>query len=149
MLRVSRLADYAVLIVSLMVNREEKKYTAPELSKNSGLNLATVNKILSLLVKSSIIVSYRGVNGGYKIAKKPEMISMKDLVEAIDGPVSLTLCIDKTSTINCSLFEGCISRLNWQKVNNTISASLSQIKLSEMKSQDYFKHNELNPKDNV
>ena len=93
MIRVSRLADYAVLIVTYMSREQSKTFSAPHIVKVTGIRLATVNKLLFLLTKAGLICATRGSKGGYRLDKPSKDISMKDLIEAIDGPVALTLCM--------------------------------------------------------
>ena len=86
MLKVTRLADYSVLILCCFQNN---KLTAKNISNTTGLGLATVNKILSYLVKAKILKPLRGTNGGYFPAKSFKEISIKDIIEAIEGPVAI------------------------------------------------------------
>jgi len=144
MLRISRLADYAVLIATFMAREKNIKFSSRDISKMTSINLPTVNKILSLLAKKEIIIAIRGSKGGYKINQSIEKISIKDLVEAIDGPVALTVCSEDNKENKCDLYSGCISRLNWQKVNDTIINSLSEIKLSQMNNVNFLKISEPN-----
>jgi len=137
MIRVSRLADYAVLIIAYMSYNEGNKFTASSITKSTGLTLHTVNKILSLLVKKKIIKGERGPKGGYMLLQNSNNISMRDLVEAIDGPVALTICVDDNDS-KCNLYENCLTRDNWEIVNNVISDSLSKVKISQMRKPGIF-----------
>ena len=93
MLRITRLADYAVLIICSFEGNMNKVISAPEIIKKTGLQKATVNKLLAILVKKEILIALRGVKGGYKTVKKLEEISVRELIEAVEGPVSLTDCM--------------------------------------------------------
>ena len=82
MLKVTRLADYSVLILCCF---QDRKLTAKNISTKTGLGIATVNKILSLLVKAKILKPLRGANGGYSPSKSLKEVSIKDIIEAIEG----------------------------------------------------------------
>ena len=93
MLKITRLADYSVLILCCF---KDKKLTAKSISNKTGLGIATVNKILSLLVKAKILKPVRGANGGYCPLKSLKEVSIKDIIEAIEGPVALTKCVESS-----------------------------------------------------
>ena len=90
-----------------------------------------INKVLSILVRKKILEAHRGVNGGYKPFKKLEDISVKDLIEAVEGPVSLTDCIDNNAR-NCNLFDVCITKHTWSVVNSAIRDTLEGIKVKNI-----------------
>ena len=134
MLRITRLADYAVLITCAFEGMENKVVSAPDIIKKTRLQKATVNKVLATLVKKKILIASRGVKGGYKTVKKLEEISVRELIEAMEGPVSLTSCIDKNAK-DCNLFNVCITKNTWSLVNNAIKDALENIKIPDMKNK--------------
>ncbi len=131
MLKITRLADYAVLIICTFEASGGKVISAQEIKKKTGLQKATVNKVLSILVRKKVLEAFRGVKGGYKPFKKLEDISVKELIEAIEGPVSLTNCIDNNAG-NCNLFNACITKHTWRLVNNAIRDTLEGIKVKDI-----------------
>lgn len=131
MLKVTRLADYSVLILCCF---QDKKLTAKNISTKTGLGIATVNKILSLLVKAKILAPLRGANGGYRPSKSLKDVSIKDIIEAIEGPVALTKCVE-ISDKNCSLLDSCITKNVWNKVNSSVLATLNEIKINDITDQ--------------
>ncbi len=134
MLRITRLADYAVLIACTFEGMENKVVSSSDITKKTRLQKATVNKVLATLVKKKILIASRGVNGGYKTVKKFEEISVRELIEAMEGPVSLTSCIDENAK-DCNLCNVCITKNAWSLVNNAIKDTLENIKIPDMKNK--------------
>ena len=132
MLKITRLADYSVLILCCF---NDAKLTAKHISRKTGLGLATVNKILALLVKAKILKPLRGVNGGYRPSKSLKEVSIKDIIEAIEGPVALTKCVE-VSEKKCNLINSCITQNVWSKVNNSVLATLHEIKINDITDQN-------------
>ena len=128
MLKITRLADYSVLILCCFQN---SKLTAKSISNTTGLGLATVNKILALLVKAKILKPIRGPNGGYYPEKSLKDVSIKDIIEAIEGPVAITKCSEEKDK-NCNLLDLCITKNVWTQVNNSVMSTLQNIKINDI-----------------
>ena len=131
MLKITRLADYAVLIICSFDSCKDTIISAQEITNKTGLQKTTVNKVLAILVRKKILKAHRGVKGGYKPFKKLEDISVKELIEAIEGPVSLTDCIDNNAR-NCNLFDVCITKHTWSLVNNANRETREGIKVKDI-----------------
>jgi len=131
MLKITRLADYAVLILCCFNANTRRSLSAPKIASLTGISIATVNKILSILLKSQILKSSRGVYGGYTPSRKLADISIKDLIEAIEGPVAITECI-KSEKNNCNLFDTCITKKTWGLVNRAVKDTLHNIKIEDI-----------------
>jgi FeS assembly SUF system regulator len=141
MIKVSRMADYAVLLVCKMSKNEDKFYSANELSLNTSLKTTTINKILTKLTKANITSSIRGVTGGYKLAMGADDISVGNIIDIIDGRVALTVCVEKGENNNCELESVCTSRSNWQVINNAVCDALNSISIEEMANPFKIKNN--------
>ena len=89
MIKLSRMADYGILLASRMAADSKRVYRAQELSDYSTLPITTVNKILSKLTRSNITESHRGANGGYKLALSAEKITVRNIIDVIDGKIAL------------------------------------------------------------
>lgn len=131
MLRISKMADYAVVILAVMGRGDKGKMSSTSLSAQSGLPEPTVSKILKILTKADIVSSSRGVTGGYSLTKPASEISMRCIIAAIDGPVSITACVEGQSS-DCSLAEVCNVHGRWNGVNAAISSALEQVSLADM-----------------
>ncbi|MCK5374682.1 MAG: SUF system Fe-S cluster assembly regulator [Alphaproteobacteria bacterium] len=138
MIRISKLADYAVVILSIMASSEKKLMSAARLSEVSCVPEPTVSKILKMLSNGGIIKSARGINGGYTLYVKPEEIDLERILQIIDGPVSITQCANsRQDETSCDLGENCSMRGRWCGVNNVIRQALSSVSLRDlMNSED-------------
>mgnify|MGYP003325717501 FL=1 len=92
MIKVSRMADYAILLVCKMSGDEKKVYSAHDLSIQTKLKITTISKILTKLTKANITSSIRGVTGGYKLVMQAEDISVGNIIDIIDGSSINSLC---------------------------------------------------------
>jgi FeS assembly SUF system regulator len=128
MIKLSRLACYGVVILSEMAENENLK-TASGISDETGLPEPTVAKILKLLAKGGFIESSRGVHGGYVLVRKPEKISLADIIAAMDGPVALTGCVDGNME-DCRLKGFCALIGCWDEINDNVKNTLEEVKLS-------------------
>ena len=132
MLKVSRMADYAILLVCKMSNDENKVYSSQELSIITSLKMTTISKILTKLTKANVTDSIRGVSGGYKLTMLAEDISVGNIIDIIDGKVALTVCVEEGENHNCDLVSLCPSQSNWQIINNTVREALNSVSIAEM-----------------
>ena len=131
MIRLSRLADYAVAIMGQISLSPSSIYNSQELAHLTNLPETTVAKILTRLRQKGVLASHRGVKGGYCLNKNMSDISLADIITAIDGPISLTLCADHLN-IRCSLEDSCQSRASWQKINQAIRQIFAAVPLAEL-----------------
>lgn len=90
MLKISKLADYAVMLLGTLSLSDESILPAVTLAHRTHLQEPTVAKVMKLLAKANIVASTRGTNGGYKMARTAQEITVADIVIAIDGPIALT-----------------------------------------------------------
>ena len=141
MIKVSRMADYAVLLVCKMSKNQDKFFSANELSLNTSLKTTTINKILTKLTRANITSSVRGVTGGYKLAIRAEDISVGNIIDIIDGRVALTVCVENGENNNCELVSMCPSQSNWQIINNAVCNALNAISIEEMANPSKIKNN--------
>ncbi len=131
MLRVTKLTDYGIAMMTRLVDLgDQKQATAPDLSRDMGLPLPTVRKILKTLTQSELLVSTRGITGGYSLARKPEEITLMELVEALEGPIILTDC-STDEPCGCKV-RNCGLRKNWSWVNELLRDTLESYSLAEM-----------------
>jgi FeS assembly SUF system regulator len=128
MLRISKLADYATIVMVYMAHMLGV-HNARDIAMHTHIALPTVSKILKLMAQKGLVVSQRGVKGGYSLAKDPEQISMADILSAIDGDLRMTDCHVPGS---CSLEPICAVRSNWSLLSHAIFKSLSELSLATM-----------------
>ncbi len=131
MLRLNRITDYAVVVLTQMVREPDKQVTAPQLSEESSVPAPTVAKVLKALAKEGVLASQRGVHGGYRLARPAGDISMLEVIRALEGPVSLTACVDGAEG-DCDVELLCPVRGNWDRVNTAIRSALADVTLEDM-----------------
>lgn len=132
MLKISKLADYAVVVLVEMARQPEgQRATAAGLAASTKLPEPTVAKVLKLLGKAGIVTSTRGASGGYALSRDLTGISVAAIIEAVDGPVSLTSCVDGGKG-DCFYQGSCGVRGRWDGVNTAIHSALQSVTLSDM-----------------
>lgn len=131
MIKLSKMTDYGVVIMSEMAKIEGRIMTAPDLSLHTGLAVPTAAKILRILAKSDLVKSSRGAHGGYQLDRDPENISIAEIVRVMEGPVAVTSCVDE-SEINCSVETCCPMRGGWNKINRAINSAMEEVTLADM-----------------
>lgn len=131
MFRLSRLTDYGFVILSQMARHVGETTTAPELAEATALPLPTVAKTLKQLAKSGVIESHRGAGGGYMLDRKPEAVSVAQIISALDGPVALTACVDGSEG-SCDVEDQCPMRGHWDPINMAVKTALDSISLADI-----------------
>ena len=136
MIKLSKMTDYAVVCLSMLARKPGSSMSATELSKETGLALYTVQKLLKLLVsKTDFIKAIRGALGGYMLNRNSSEISVVEIIEALDGPITLTSCVDKSESF-CEASDICFLGGKWNKINEIIRKSLNDISLKELLSYE-------------
>ncbi len=130
MLRISKLTDYGTVILAHLATREDAVSSAAEVAEATGLGLPTVRKLLKLLGKSDLVVATRGAQGGYRLARAPGRISAADVIDALEGPVSITEC--SADDRHCDLESHCSVGSSWQRINVAIRRALGDISLIDL-----------------
>jgi len=136
MMKLSKMTDYAVVCLGALARKPGNSKSATELSKETGLKLYTVQKLLKLLVsKSDFIRANRGPHGGYTLNKNSSDISVVEIIEALDGPITLTSCVDNSESF-CESSDICFLGGKWNKINEIIRKSLNDISLKDLLSYE-------------
>ena len=131
MIKLSKLTDYAVVVLAQMAQDKGALLSASVLSERAGLPEPTVSKILKLLGKAGIIESARGVSGGYRLDKSAENVPVTAIIGAIDGPIALTACVEDSDE-TCALQGVCAMNGRWNPVNRALRAALDNVTLADM-----------------
>lgn len=130
MLRVSKLTDYATEVMAALAAVPARVHSAQELAERVRLELPTVSKLLKQLASAGLIESFRGVNGGYRLARPAAEISLAEIVEAIEGPIGMTEC--SVAEGQCERASQCGVRGSWQLINNVLDNALRAVSLADM-----------------
>jgi FeS assembly SUF system regulator len=130
MLRLSKLADYGIVVMTYLAQEPGRVRAATEVAEATRVALPTVSKVLKLLSRDQLLLSVRGARGGYRLARAPGAISVTDVIHALEGPLAMTECTSTTGS--CSQEPYCAVRGNWQRINETVYRALAQVTLADM-----------------
>jgi len=130
MLRISKLTDYASVLMASLAQRPRECVPASQLAEETRLELPTVAKVLKTLARSGLISSVRGVNGGYQLVEPPESISVAAIVRAMEGPIALTECGLDSGL--CSHESQCSLRGNWRRIGLAVEDALDRLTLADL-----------------
>lgn len=130
MLRMTRQADYAIVLLTCVAARPNG-LAARDLAEKVHIPLPMVSKILKTLAREGLLVSQRGSHGGYRLARSARDISVAEIVTAIEGPIGITECTTESLT-SCDIAAMCSVRSNWQKINRVVRDALDQVTLEHM-----------------
>lgn len=134
MLKLTKKADYGLIALKDLTVRHPLSASAKDIADRYGVPLPLLSKVLQKLAKAGFLRSEQGVNGGYRLAKAPELISAFEVIRAIDGPIFLTACF--TEHGGCEHSGKCNVRDPLRKVHEGIVKLLSGIKLTDIAQED-------------
>ncbi len=127
----SRLTDYGTVVLAHLASTDATCVSATEVAEATAIALPTVSKLLKSLAKSKLVNSTRGAHGGYRLARRPEDISAAEVIDALEGPVSITEC--SASNSHCDIEEHCNVGGAWQRINVAIRRALGDISLADLR----------------
>ena len=130
MLRISKLTDYGTVLLAHLAAKQDAVCSAADVANATGIAVPTVSKLLKSLGRSGLVTSTRGSNGGYQLARGPREISAADIIDALEGPVSITEC--SASDSQCEHEGVCSVGGAWQKVNIAIRTALDDVSLDDL-----------------
>jgi FeS assembly SUF system regulator len=131
-MRLSSMADYAVVTMCAAARHcGGSRVSASELAEETGLPVPTVQKLVSLLSRAGLLRSVRGAGGGLQLARPAAAISLADIVEAVEGPIALTACVEQ-GRHDCGLESCCSVRPHWGLVNEILRGALAGVPLTQL-----------------
>ena len=134
-MRLSSMADYAVVTMSAAARHcGGARTSAAELAAETGLPVPTVQKVVSLLSRAGLLRSVRGSGGGLQLARPAAAITLADIVEAVEGPIALTSCVE-SGKHDCALEGSCSVQPHWGIVNAAMRGALAGIPLTQLAAQ--------------
>lgn len=131
MIRLSRMADYAVVLMNHMAHGGRAAHNAAEIAAEAHLPAPTVSKLLKRLAKAGLLQSTRGAHGGYTLGGAPHAISIAAIISAVDGPIALTDCLEGGAG-DCEIEAICPVRHNWQAINEAVRGALERVTLAAL-----------------
>jgi len=130
-MRLSRLADFSVVLMTHVAQHEEQTHAAAEIALATQLPAPTVAKILTRLCREGLLSSIRGVKGGYRLARPSATISIGTIVSVFDGPVALTQCL-RLGLSRCEVEAVCPSRVGLHRINAAVLKALDDVSLADI-----------------
>jgi FeS assembly SUF system regulator len=132
-MRLSHLADYAVVLMTAAARRPAgARLSATELSGETGVPLPTAQKLMGQLAASGLFTSARGVSGGFALARPAAEITLADIVEAVEGPIAMTVCSGHEGPSECALDAHCRVKPHMGVVGNAVRGALGAVSLTEL-----------------
>ena len=131
MIRLSRMTDYGVVVMTYMAWQGSETRSAHQVATATGLPEATAGKLLKLFARAGLLKSRRGARGGYTLTSSPEEISLARVVEAVEGPIALTLCVDDHPG-HCDVESLCPMRGGWNQINTALRDAFEGVSLAAM-----------------
>ena len=130
MLRLSKLTDYAVVIMAYLSQHPGLAINAKNIAEQTGISLPTTSKLLKRLSHEGLLQANRGIKGGYQLAYPATDISLGMVIQTLEGPIALTEC--SHATLHCSLEKQCTIRDNWRRISAFIQTTLMRISLADI-----------------
>lgn len=132
MIRITKLTDYGIVLLAHIARTPDwRTRSVRDIAAEAHLPLPTVSKLLKALTRSGLLVSQRGAKGGYALARRPEEITVAQIIAALDGPIAITDCSGDPNG-RCEIERLCSVRNNWQRINVAIKDALEGLTLAEM-----------------
>lgn len=132
-MRLSSLADYAIVVMSAAARAGDARLSATDIAAQTGVPLPTAQKLLGRLAIAGLLDSSCGTGGGFMLAREPEAISLADIVEAVEGPIAMTACVEgDPGRHDCALESNCRVRPHWSAVNGAIRGALAGVTLNSL-----------------
>lgn len=133
-MRISRLTDYATVILAALAEDPARVQTATALAERTHIGAPTVSKLLKQLHRAGMVSSTRGLHGGYRLARPAAQISAGAILDALEGPLALTDC--SAGQGQCGIEQTCRVGRAWQRVNLAIRRALSEVSLAQLAGLD-------------
>ena len=132
-MRLTHLADYAVVMMTAAARREQgTRLSAAELASETGVPLPTAQKLMGKLASAGLLTSVRGAGGGFTLARGITAISLADIVEAVEGPISMTQCSGSDEASDCALDAHCRVKPHMGIVGAKVRGALDAVTLQEL-----------------
>jgi len=131
-MRLSSLADYAVVMMAAAARHAAgARLSATILAAETGVPLPTAQKLAGKLAAAGLLETQRGATGGFMLAKSCETITLADIVEAVEGPIALTSCVEEAKH-DCALESACKVRPHWGVVNDAVRGAFAGVSLASL-----------------
>lgn len=138
-MQVSRKIDYALrAVIYLTIRSDRRPCSVAEIAAREGVPKKFLEKIIQDLIHSGLVRSTRGAQGGYTLAREPEVVTFKDVIEAIEGPVSVNVCVGAGAGgegHECTLFPHCGMLWVWQEAQKRVMDLFANTTLADVRAR--------------
>ena len=132
MMKVSRKVDYALrAVIYLSLQKDGRPVPVSEIASHRRIPRKFLEKIIKDLIRSGLVISHRGVHGGYTLARTPERVSFRDVMESVEGPISINVCV--TGERDCSVMASCNMQRIWQEGQRRMLEFFGDTTLADLK----------------
>lgn len=135
MIRLTNLADYAVVVMTAAAKAPMLRFTAPEIALQTGIPAPTVAKLMGTLARAGLLRASRGVGGGFELQRALGNVSIAAIIEAVEGPIALTQCLhggESARSHECAIEGSCSVRGHWTPINRAVRAALDAVTLADL-----------------
>jgi FeS assembly SUF system regulator len=130
-IKLNRMTEYGIAVMASVATSAENGWaTATGIAASTGLGSPTVAKLLKTLAKGGLLTSQRGATGGYRLSREAEAISLAEIIELLDGGVSLTDCANPDDSCDCDI--ACPTKGRWSAINNAVRGAFASVSLASM-----------------
>ncbi len=136
MLRLTKLTDYGILLLTQMATDESCLFTSGDLATATRIPSPTVSKVLQSLLAAGLLESIRGARGGYRLMRPAESISVREIIDCFEGHIALTEC--NADGGECDQLPFCATQTNWKRINEAVRGALDNITLKDMTEKDFI-----------
>ena len=131
-MRLTSLADYAVVMMAAAARHgSAARLSATLLAEETGVPLPTAQKLMGRLASEGLLTSARGTGGGFQLAREAAGISLADIIEAVEGPIAMTVCVDEKRN-DCALDGHCLVKPHLNVVNGAVRGALQGVSLATL-----------------
>ena len=131
-MRLTSLADYAVVMMAAAARHgRSRRLSAALLAEETGVPLPTAQKLMGRLASAGLLTSARGTGGGFRLAREAGGISLADIIEAVEGPIVMTVCVDEKRN-DCALDGHCLVKPHLSAANNAVRGALAAVSLAQL-----------------
>jgi Rrf2 family protein len=138
-MQISRKIDYALrAVIYLTLRTDRRPSSVAEIAAGEGIPKKFLEKIIQDLIHHNLVRSTRGAQGGYTLARAPEMVTFKDVIEAIEGPVSLNVCVGENGDAHeCTMFPHCGMLWVWQEAQKRVMELFAKTTLADVRARTF------------
>jgi FeS assembly SUF system regulator len=134
MLRMGKMTDYATVVLASLAHEATSARAAGDIADRTRLSRPTVSKVLKGLQRAGMVISSRGAQGGYRLARRPDQITAAQILDVFEGPIAITECSGASS--QCGIERQCKVGGAWQRVNAAIRRALEDVTLHQLAGLD-------------